>query len=202
MEKLAYNERLVVLRFRISLLLEVKEAALIANDEVFNLLLDTLSKLDGRIELRRGFEYFRETPEDEAFIGFIEAEFDNKIQEFRVICQELDKNSSNLTDCIDALAAAMATIYVLIKNDDAFLDEMAYHICRWREMYNYEFAVKLLEAYPVAVWHTFLAKWSDALDEYQCDLPEDERLLSRKFQQLSLQIVASVNCLISKNQQL
>lgn len=202
MKKMSYKERLALIRFQVSMLAEVKEATLIANDKVFYLLLDTLSKLDGRIELRRGFEYFRETPEDEAFGGFIEAEFDNKIQEFRVICQELDKNSAPLHDCVDAFAAVMATIYILIKNDDAFLDEMAYHICRWREMYNYEFAVKLLEAYPVAVWHTFLAKWSNALDEYQRDLPEDERLLSRKFQQLSLQIVASVNCLISKNQQL
>ena len=76
MENLSYNERLALLRFRISLLFEVKEAALIANDGVFNLLLDTLTKLDGRIELRRGFEYFRETPEDEAFDGFIEAELE------------------------------------------------------------------------------------------------------------------------------
>lgn len=202
MEQLSYKERLSLIRFQISLIMEVKEAALIASDNVFYTLLDTLCKLDNRVELRRGFEYFRETPEDESFVGFIDAELDNKIREFRALCRNLDKNSSPLEDCIDAFAAVMASVYILIKNDEPFLEEMAYHFCRWKEMYQYEFAVKVLEAYPVPVWHILLEKWGKALDEYQRDLPEDERFWTKQFKNLSLKIVESVNTLISKNQQL
>ncbi len=197
MEQLSYKDKLALIRFRMSMLMEVKEAALIANDAVFRLLLDTLCALDERAELRRGFEYFRETPDDEAFSGFVMAEMEHLIKEFRYICRMFDDDDSLLEECGDALAAVMASVYVIIKNDDAFLDEMAYHFCRWKKMYDYEFMLKFLAALPVAVWSELFAKWQQALDDYQHGVPEKERLWDRKLALLIRQVHSSLVNLIN-----
>ena len=43
MKQMSYKERLALIRFQVSMLAEVEEATLIANDKVFYLLLDTFA---------------------------------------------------------------------------------------------------------------------------------------------------------------
>lgn len=202
MEKLSYNERLALIRFQVSMLAEVKEATLIANDKVFYLLLDTLSKLDGRIELRRGFEYFRETPEDESFNGFVEAELDRYFQEFWQICNDFDKDSSPLQECSDAFATVLASMYVISKDYDAFITKIARHFCLWAEMYDYKMLVKVLAAFDYQTFREMLDKWSAALDEY-CNntLSVKERAKFMRLQYLLTVITEMFDSLTNKNQE-